>query len=125
MRLPRRERCVSLRAELAINTAFARRRGEEEGADTFFRPQSEDELGDCLALNAASGASHRRRNRAPDERRSDERTCPASGASKWNRAFAKSDDDGGLPARDARAARARIDGCTPTSWRTYSAGVPH
>jgi hypothetical protein len=39
------------------------------------------------------------------------------------RSSAKSDDDGGLLARDARAAGARIEGCTPTNWRTCSAGA--
>ena len=38
---------------------FARRRGEEERADTLLPSASDDELGGYRARNAASGASHR------------------------------------------------------------------
>jgi hypothetical protein len=48
-----------------------------------------------LRVRAASILLRASANRAPDDRRSDERTCSSS---------AKSDDDGGFPARDARAA---------------------
>jgi hypothetical protein len=43
-------------------------------------------------------------NRAPDDRRSDERTRPRAERANPIPSFAKSDDDAGFPARDARAA---------------------